>query len=88
MITSLKTHDGFIYALLEWEPIGDDKILIRYAWIHDNHRSNGAIPSMVRMMVANKIKDNIQKTQFVGWERGEKGKAFRWYPVHRILRRM
>ena len=85
MITSLKTNDGFIYALIEWEQVDNDKILIKYAWVHDNHRSNGAIPNMVNIMCHDKTLSN---TQFVGWERGEKHKQFRWYPLYRILRRL
>ena len=85
MITSLKTKDGFIWALIEWEQIDNEKILIKYAWVHDNFRSNGAIPDMVKLMCQDKT---LHNTQFVGWERGEKNKQFRWYPLHRILRRI
>jgi hypothetical protein len=85
MITPLKTAEGFIYALIEWEQIDEQKILIKYSWIHENYRNNGCIPSMVMMMMQDKTTNN---TNFVGWERGEKNKKFRWYPVHRILRRL
>ena len=88
MLTKLMTKEGYIYGILEWEKIDDERIFIKSAWIHDNHRNNGAIPTMVKLMVKDKDKYKISKTQFVGWERTEKGKPFRWYPVYRILRRI
>jgi hypothetical protein len=85
MLTILKTNDGFIYALIEWEQIDEHKILIKYSWVHDNYRNNGAVPSMVKIMCQDKT---LHNTQFVGWERGDKQKKFKWYPLHRILRRI
>ena len=85
MIKSLKTEDGYIYALIEYEQIAEDRILIKYAWVHDDHQNNGAIPGMVTLMAQD---ETTNKTNFVGWERGEKDKPFRWYPVYRILRRL
>ena len=85
MVTMLKTESGLVYAIIEWEQVHKERILIKYCWIHDNYRNNGAIPSMVNMMAKDK---SIHGTQFVGWERGEKHKKFRWHPLYRILRRM
>ena len=64
MITSLKTVDGFIYAFIEWEQIDKDHILIKYSWVHDTHRNNGAIPALVKLM-ADDVTTN--DTDFVAW---------------------
>lgn len=85
MIYSLKTEEGLIYGLIEYEQISEQHILIKYSWIHDNYRNNGGIPDLVRYMINDKT---LQNTAFVGWERGERGRKFKWYPVHRILRRL
>lgn len=84
MIKSLKTEQGYIYALIEYEQIDDEHILIKYLWVHENHRNNGCIPMLVKLMVYDK---STHKTAFVGWERGEKDQPLRWYTVHEILRR-
>ena len=85
MITSLKTEDGFPYAFIEWEQIDKDHILIKYSWVHENYRNNGAIPAMVRLMMD---MESTHDTDFVAWERGEKHRKLKWYPVHRILKRL
>ena len=85
MLKMLKTPEGLVYALIEYEQIDDVKILIKYSWVHDNHRNNGCIPNLVKLMIDD---ESTNKTCFVGWERGAKNKHFRWYPVHRILRRI
>ena len=85
MLSSLKNKDGFIYALIEWEQITLQHILIKYSWIHENYRNNGAIPGMVQQMIDDKT---TNETAFVGWERGERHRKLRWYPVHRIIRRI
>jgi len=85
MIYSLKTQEGLIYGLIEYEQITQQHILIKYSWIHENYRNNGGIPDLVRMMIND---EDTNKTDFVGWERGERGRKIKWYPVHRILRRL
>ena len=85
MLSTLKTSEGYIYALIDWEQVDKDHILIKYSWVHVNYRSNGAIPNMVKLMIEDK---STNDTDFVAWERGERGRKIRWYPVHRILRRI
>ena len=85
MITKLTTDEGYIYALIETELIDPEHLLIKYMWVHINHRNNGCIPSLTNMLVCDK--DN-KSVQFVGWERGEKRRDFQWFPVHKILRRI
>ena len=87
MISSLKTKEGYLYALIEWEQIDKDHILIKYSWVHENYRNNGAIPSMVRLMMDD---ETTHDTDFVGWERGKENKQLKlkWYPVHRILKHL
>ena len=84
MLKTLKNEQGYLYALIEYEQIDDEHILIKYLWVHDNHRNNGCIPSLVKQMVYDK---STHKTEFVGWERGAKDQPLRWYPVYEILRR-
>ena len=85
MIVSLKTKEGYLYSLIEYEQIDKDHILIKYSWVHENYRNNGAIPAMVRLMIDDKTTND---TDFVGWERGAKNRKLKWYPVHRILKHL
>jgi hypothetical protein len=85
MITSLKNEQGYIYSLIEWEQIDKDHILIKYSWIHESYRGNGCIKRMVKIMAKD---ESTHDTDFVGWERGSENKKFKWYPLHRILRRI
>lgn len=83
MIKSLKTEEGYIYAFIEYEQIDKDHILIKYSWVHENYRSNGAIPGLVKLMMDD---ETTHDTDYVGWERGLRNRKLKWYPVHRILR--
>ena len=83
MITSLKNKDGYIYAIIEWEMTDEEHMLIKYAWVHDNHRNNGCIPSMIRLMAKY---EEARKADFIGWERGARGEKFKWRPVREILK--
>ena len=85
MITSLKTDEGYLYAVIEWEQIDKERILIKYVWVHENHRGNGAIPGMVVRMAQNK---DTHSTDFIGWERGDMNKPLKWYPVYKILQKL
>ena len=82
MITSLKTDEGYIYAILEWEMTDEEHLLIKYAWVHTDYRNNGCIPKMIGQMTTH---DLTQKTQFVGWERGDLNQPFKWKPLHKIF---
>ena len=84
MLKTLKTEMGYIYALIEYEQIDAEHILIKYCWVHDSYRNNGCIPALVHLMADDK---STHQTQFVGWERGEKNQPLRWYPTYEILRR-
>ena len=74
MITSLKTQDGYIYSFIEWELVDKDGgfegeqeyLLVKYIWAHDNHKNNGCIPTLTKMLVHHEDTKNVQ---FVGWER-------------------
>lgn len=93
MITKLTTKEGYIYALIEWELVDKEGkfegsleyVLIKYIWAHDAHRFNGCIPGLIMLMAQDKTTHNAQ---FVGWERGARGRNLKWFPVHKILRRM
>jgi hypothetical protein len=83
VIKSLKNEQGYVYALITYDQQDKDHIFIKECWIHENYRNNGCIPKLVREMIND---EKTHDTDFVGWERETKGKDFKWYPVHRILR--
>lgn len=85
MIKSLKTDEGYIYALIEYDQTDKDHIVIHWVWVHKNHQNNGCIPELVRLMMKD---EDTHDTDYVAWERFEKGRPVKWHPVHRILRHL
>ena len=84
MLTSLKNEEGYIYALIEWEVLTlhgrREYCLVKYAWVHPEHRKKGCLATLVIMMTKHEYGKGCQ---FVGWEK--EGEDFKWIPVYMAL---
>lgn len=93
MLTYLKNDEGYPYALIEWQMVDrygnhiekELYCLVLYSWIHEDYRGKFVLKELVYQMCQS---DYGKNAQFVGWERGEKKRKLKWYPVHKILTKL
>lgn len=93
MITSLKTSEGYIFAVSEWwicnvnGHLQDDGeyCQVREMWIHPAHRSVSTLREIVHKMNNDKFMLNVK---WVYWRRDKYEKISKLFPRERFIKEM